>query len=111
MEENFSKKRKQIMMDIAFIYLPENNHHLVDGIIEGFETMGVACYYSIGNLGNGRSMQSVGTFAGHLIITYEANTIDYRRRFFKRFCDVLGAIVVIITAILFYPFIAIAINR
>lgn len=108
--ENFLEEAKQIMMDIAFIYLPENSHHTVDGIIEGFETMGVACYYSVGNLGNGKSMQSVGTFAGHLIITYEANTIDYRRRFIKRFCDVIGALVgVIITAIL-YPFIAIAIK-
>lgn len=108
--ENFLEEAKQIMMDIAYIYLPENNHHTVDGIIEGFETMGVACYYSVGNLGNGKSMQSVGTFAGHLIITYEANTIDYRRRFIKRFCDVIGALVgVIITAIL-YPFIAIAIK-
>ena len=76
--ENFLEEAKQIMMDAAFVYLPSWNHEEVEQIIDAFETMGVVCYYSVGNLRHSKSTQSVGSFAGHLVITYEANVIDYR---------------------------------
>ena len=106
----FFEDIKQNMMDAAFLYLPDFHYKRVNELIEIFETMGVTCYYSIGNLNRKKSVQSVGTFAGHLVITYESNTIDYRRQFIKRFFDIVGGIIGMIFTMLLTPFIALAIK-
>ncbi len=108
--KHFLEDIKQIMMDVAFLYLPTQERKEVEQIIEDFETMGVICYQSVGHLGHRKSMQSVGSFAGHLVITHEINVIDYRRQFMKRFIDILGALVGLILLAVVYPFVALAIK-
>ena len=98
------------MLDAVFLYLPDVNHKEIDAMIEAFETMGITCYYSVGNLNRKKSVQSVGSFAGHLVITYEANMIDYRRQFIKRSIDIIGAILGMLITIVLTPFIALAIK-
>ncbi len=106
----FFEELKQNMMDAAFLYLPDYHYKRVNELIEIFETMGVTCYYSIGNLDRKKSVQSVDTFAGHLVITYESNTIDYRRQFIKRFFDIVGAVIGLMITLILTPFIALAIK-
>ena len=108
--DDFLENAKQVAMDVAFLYLPTWKREKIEPLIEAFEMMGIVCYHSVGHLGNRKSMQSVGSFAGHLVITYETNVIDYRRRLVKRFIDIVGAIVGGIFTLLLSPFIAIAIK-
>lgn len=108
--ERFLDEIKQNAMDAVFLYLPDCKHDKVNRFIEAFETMGVTCYYSVGNLERKKSVQSVDTFGGHLVIAYAANVIDYRRQFIKRFLDILGGTFGMLFTILLTPFIAIAIK-
>lgn len=98
------------VMDAAFLYLPSMGRDAVERIINYFETMGVKCYYSVGDFRHRGSMQSIGDFAGHLVITYENAATDYRRRLIKRIFDVIGAIVGLVLTALLTPFIALAIK-
>lgn len=107
---DFFENIRQHMLDAVFLYLPDTGHKEIDAMIEAFETMGITCYYSVGNLNRKKSVQSVGSFAGHLVITYEANMIDYRRQFIKRSIDILGALVGMLITILLTPLIALAIK-
>lgn len=95
------------VMDAAFLYAPKMDDEDKDAIVELLETMGVACYYSLGNKMN---IQNVGTFAGHTVMIYQNTYVDYRRRLIKRLMDILGAIVGMIILIVAYPFVAIAIK-
>ncbi len=98
------------VMDSAFLYLPHMGREAVERIIGYFETMGVKCYYSVGDFKHRSAVQSMGDFAGHLVITYENTATDYRRMFIKRMMDVIGALIgLLITAIL-TPFVALAIK-
>ena len=100
----------QHAMDAAFLYLPDEGHEKINQMIEMFETMGVTCYYSVGNLDRKKSVQTVDTFAGHLVIAYEAKMIDYRRRFIKRIIDICGAVVGLAITMVLTPFVALAIK-
>lgn len=96
-------------MDEAFIYLPDSDSRVLEKYLDYFETMGVECNLSVLDISRPVATQSVGSFAGHVVVTYSPNVIDYRRRFIKRFFDIFGAIIgLIITAVL-TPFIALAI--
>lgn len=95
------------VMDAAFLYVPKMDDEEKNEIVNILETMGVACYYSLGHKMN---TQNVGVFAGHTVVIYENHFVDYRRRFIKRIFDILGAIVGMIIVIIAYPFIAIAIK-
>lgn len=95
------------VMDAAFLYAPKMDDEDKNEIVNILETMGVACYYSLGHKMN---TQNVGVFAGHTVVIYENHFVDYRRRFIKRIFDILGAIVGMIIVIIAYPFIAIAIK-
>lgn len=108
--ENFWDVIRQITMDAVFVYLPDFKHERSNKLIEAFETMGVTCYFSVGNLERKKSVQSVDTFAGHLVIAYETKVIDYRRQFIKRVVDVLGAVVGMVITIVLTPFVAFAIK-
>ena len=108
--ENFMDTVKHMTMDAVFLYLPDIRHERSNRLIDAFETMGVTCYFSVGNLDRKKSVQSVDTFAGHLVIAYETKVIDYRRQFIKRFIDILGALIGIVITLVLTPFIAIAIK-
>lgn len=108
--EHFIEKVKQMLMDAAFIYLPHLKKDKLKLIIEDFETMGVTCYQSLGNFNREKNSQSVDNFAGHLVISYEANPVDYRRRFIKRTIDILGSLIGVIFTLILYPFVALAIK-
>ncbi len=108
--ENFWDVINQITMDAGFVYLPDVKHDRSNRLIEAFETMGVTCYFSVGNLERKKSIQSVDTFAGHLVIAYETKVIDYRRQFIKRLVDMAGAIMGVIITLILTPFIALAIK-
>ncbi len=98
------------VMDAAFLYLPGMGRDAVERIINYFETMGVKCYYSVGDFRHRGSMQSIGDFAGHLVITYENQATDYRRRAIKRVFDVIGSVIGLILTAVLTPFIALAIK-
>lgn len=99
----------QCTMDSVLIYLPDEDSATINRYLDYFETMGVECNLSV--LDNNRPIatQSVGSFAGHVVVTYSPNVIDYRRRMIKRAFDILGAIVGLIITLVITPFIAIAI--
>ncbi len=98
------------VMDSAFLYLPHMGRDAVERIINYFETMGVKCYYSVGDFRHRGSMQSIGDFAGHLVITYENAATDYRRRLIKRIFDVIGSVIGLLITIVLTPFIALLIK-
>lgn len=98
---------QQQVMDAAFLYAPRMDDDEKNDIIDTLETMGVACYMS---LGHKMKSQNVGSFAGHTVVIYESNYVDYRRRLIKRFFDIVGAVVGLVIVLITYPFIALAIK-
>ncbi|MBQ0027455.1 MAG: sugar transferase [Lachnospiraceae bacterium] len=98
-----------IAMDEAFIYLPDSDSKVIEKYLDYFETMGVCCNLSVLDISRPVATQSVGSFAGHVVVTYSPNVIDYRRRLVKRVFDIMGAIVGIIITVVLTPFIALAI--
>ena len=98
------------VMDSTFLYLPHLGREAVERIINYFETMGVRCYYSVGDFLHKGAIQTMGDFAGHLVITYENSTTDYRRRFIKRILDVLGGLIGLVITAIITPFVAVAIK-
>lgn len=108
--ENFEKEVGQLPIDSAFLYLPDAKKSQVEELVNVFETMGVDCHYSVADIKRKSSAQSVGSFAGHMVVTYSNNSIDYRRRLIKRFVDIIGAIIGLLITILLTPFIALAIK-
>ena len=109
-KEQYQEIARQMPLDEVFVYLPEIGRTEVQEIIEYFETMGVACHYSIGIAGMNAYVHSVEDFAGYPVITYEENYIDEKHLFVKRAMDIVGSLVgLLITGILF-PFVAVAIK-
>ncbi len=108
--ENHMEAIKQQVMDAVFIYLPGVYGKEMEQIVEDFETMGVVCYQSLGNFHGDRSVQSVSSLGGHLVIAHQVNVIDYRRQFIKRAVDILGSLVGVLITCIVYPFVAIAIK-
>jgi exopolysaccharide biosynthesis polyprenyl glycosylphosphotransferase len=108
--ENSLEQIKKNTMDAAFLFLPDYSRRKINQWIEAFETMGVTCYYSISDLQRKKSAQSVSEFAGHLVISYEVNVIDYRRQLIKRMMDIVGSLVGMIFTVVLTPFIALAIK-
>lgn len=101
---------KQNPMDAAFLYLPDYPRSKINGWIEAFETMGVTCYYSVGDLQRKKGVQSVSDFAGHLVISYEVNVIDYRRQLIKRIVDICGSFIGVVLTLVLTPLIAVVIK-
>lgn len=108
LDENLSELAK-CAMDSAFIYLPDTESTEIEKFLDYFETMGVECSLSVLDISRPVATQSVGSFAGHVVVTYSPNVIDYRRRFVKRAFDILGALIGIIITVILTPFIALAI--
>ena len=101
---------KQQVMDAVFVYLPGVYGKEMEQILEDFETMGVVCYQSLGNFHGDRSVQSISSLGGHLVIAHQVNVIDYRRQFIKRAVDITGALVGVLITCIVYPFVAVAIK-
>lgn len=101
---------KQLPIDDVFLYLPETGRKVIDELVMHFESMGVACHYSV-DVADLKSKHSVlEEFGGFTVITYAENQIDYKRRMIKRLTDIVGSLIgLLITAILF-PFLALAIK-
>lgn len=108
--DRFLEGVNQLMMDVAFIHLPDTSRSRVEQIIDHFDTMGVSVFYDLGGMKTNSIYQGVGAFAGHLVLTYEKNAIDYRRQILKRFFDILGAVVGLLFFMILYPFVALAIK-
>ncbi len=96
-----------LTMDIAFLYAPKLEESEKNDIINMLEIMGATCYLSLGSHMNS---QKVGEFAGHTVIAYDNNFIDYRRRLIKRIFDIICAFLGMLAMVIMYPFIALAIK-
>jgi len=97
----------QMVMDVAFLYAPQMEEDDKNAIIDILDTMGVACFLS---LGKRIHTQKVGEFAGHAIIVYENNVIDYRKRFVKRAFDIICSLCGLFIFGIIYPIVAILIK-
>ena len=106
-KNNIDERLGQLAMDIAFLYVPGIDEQEKAHIIDMLETMGVACYLSLGRRMN---VQNVGKFAGHTVISYEHNYSDIKRRIIKRLFDIFGSIIGIAITLVIFPFVAIAIK-
>ncbi len=108
-ERDSVDKLTTVVMDAAFMYLPDESSDVIERYVSCFETMGVDCSLSVANIHGISSTKSVGTFAGHVVVTYASHDIDYRRRFIKRFFDIILSLVGLIITLILTPFIALAI--
>lgn len=108
--EDFLKEINQQMMDVSFVHLPDAGSKQIQNIVEYFENMGVSVFYGVGNQKHKKGTQSVEVFAGHLVIAYEKNAIDYRRQLLKRLFDIFGGLIGTVIFAVMYPFVAFAIK-
>ena len=101
---------KTALVDEVFIHLPEHPKAEIEALITKFESMGVTVHVNIDYFKNVIAHKTTENFAGFTVLSYEANTFDYRRVFIKRLMDIAGAIIGSAITLILTPFIAIAIK-
>lgn len=99
-----------IVVDEVFLHLPDYSKQELEKLIQQFESMGITVHVNIDYFDNVVAHKTTEIFAGFTVLSYEANSFDYRRLFIKRGIDILGAIVGCLLTLLFTPFIACAIK-
>ena len=72
--------------------------------------MGITVHVNIDYFDNVVAHKTTEIFAGFTVLSYEANSFDYRRLFIKRGIDIAGSLVGCILTLLITPFIACAIK-
>lgn len=97
-------------LDVVFIEAQDYEITKIREIIDNFETMGIACHYSVERKELDLPGKSAGRFAGQAVITFSLNNTDYRRMLIKRAIDIVGSIVGLIITAIFAPFVAVAIK-
>ncbi|MBP9997241.1 MAG: sugar transferase [Lachnospiraceae bacterium] len=107
--DNMEEGLTRATMDTAFLYLPDESNEVIERYVNYFDTMGVDCSLSVANVHGVTATKSVGTVAGHVVVTYSNRVIDYRRRFVKRAFDIVISFIGLLITLVFTPFIALAI--
>lgn len=87
--------------DEVFIYTPNISQNKMEGIILGFEEMGVTSHYCLELPSIRKAISHVGEFMGYSVLTYTMNKKSYKKLFIKRAVDIVGGFVgLILTGII-----------
>lgn len=100
----------QMALDEVFLNLPGISQSNMEGMIHGFEEMGVDCHYNLELPGVEANCSKVETFGNYTVITYTRFQSSYKRLMIKRFMDIVGGLVGLLITLIFFPFVAIAIK-
>lgn len=100
----------QMALDEVFLNLPGVPQSRMEGMIHGFEAMGVDCHYSLELPGVDANCSKIETFGNYTVITYTRFQSSYKRLMIKRGMDILGGFLGLLITLLFFPFVAIAIK-
>ena len=98
------------VVDEVFLHLPDYSKQELETLIQQFESMGITVHVNIDYFDNVVAHKTTEIFAGFTVLSYEANSFDYRRLFIKRGIDILGAFVGCIITLFITPFVACAIK-
>ena len=101
---------KTTAVDEVFLHLPNHPVHALENMITSFQSMGVTVHVNVDLFGNILTHKTAESFAGFTVLSYETNTVDYRRMLVKRLMDILGSLVGILITLVLLPFIALAIK-
>lgn len=99
-----------VVVDEVFLHLPDYSKYELEKLIQQFESMGITVHVNIDYFDNVVAHKTTEIFAGFTVLSYEANSFDYRRLFIKRGIDILGAAIGCVITLLVTPFIACAIK-
>ncbi len=108
--EHLYEYLKTAPVDEVFLHLPDYAVNELETIIMSFQSMGITVHINVDLFGNIMTHKTAESFAGFTVLSYEANTIDYRRMLVKRFMDILGSLVGLLITLILLPFIALAIK-
>lgn len=100
----------QMALDEVFLNLPGISQSNMEGMIHGFEEMGVDCHYNLELPGVEANCSKVETFGNYTVITYTRFQSSYKRLMIKRLMDIVGGLVGLLITLVFFPFVAIAIK-
>lgn len=100
----------QMALDEVFLNLPGISQSNMEGMIHGFEEMGVDCHYNLELPGVEANCSKVETFGNYTVITYTRFQSSYKRLMIKRLMDIVGGLVGLLITLIFFPFVAIAIK-
>lgn len=100
----------QMALDEVFLNLPGISQSNMEGMIHGFEEMGVDCHYNLELPGVDANCSKVETFGNYTVITYTRFQSSYKRLMIKRLMDIVGGLVGLLITLVFFPFVAIAIK-
>lgn len=99
-----------LVVDEVFLHLPDYSKKELEKLIQQFESMGITVHVNIDYFDNVVAHKTTEIFAGFTVLSYEANSFDYRRLFIKRGIDIVGSVIGCILTLLLTPFIACAIK-
>ena len=87
--------------DEVFIYTPNISQNKMEGIILGFEEMGVTTHYCLELPSVRKASTVVGEFMDYSVLTYTMNKKSYKKLFIKRAFDIVGGFIgLLLTGIL-----------
>ena len=109
-KEELFETARQIPLDEVFIYTSKEPSDYISELIRNFESMGVACHYSLNITDMNSGESTIGKVGSYTVVTYSLNQIDYRRRMIKRIMDLTGGFLGLLFTILITPFVALAIK-
>ncbi len=99
------------MIDEVLIFLPRNEHDLIDRLIEELQIIGVTTRVAIDYLSLPGLNKEAGLLFGEIpMLTYSHFSLNSDQLLAKRLLDILGSIVGLMLNLLMFPFIAAAIK-
>jgi exopolysaccharide biosynthesis polyprenyl glycosylphosphotransferase len=109
-DEKLLEVTGQMAIDEVYINAPELPQQEIEGLIRGYDAMGVNCHYDLSHLTQGSGQHLLDEFAGCHVLTYARTNPDPLLLLIKRAIDILGGLLGVVIMILCYPFVALAIK-
>lgn len=110
MSADFLERATLMALDEVFIYAPDLPQKKVQGIINGFDEMGVNCHYCVELPGTQSERSRIENFGSFSVITYTRFQSSYKRLLIKRVMDIAGGVIGMLITVIFFPFVALAIK-
>lgn len=109
-KEDLIEVATQMALDEVFFNLPGVSQSNMQGMLRGFEDMGVDCHYNLELPGEDANCSKVEEFGNYTVITYTRFQSSYKRLMIKRLMDIVGGLVGMIIVLVTFPFVAAAIK-
>jgi len=110
LEGHFLEDVTLMALDEVFVYVPELRQKQIQGILKGFDEMGVDCHYCLEMPGTHSYSGALDSFGSYSVITYTRFRSSYKKLLVKRAMDILGGLVGMLITLLVLPFVAVAIK-